>query len=340
MKISGCLAGFLAASLLGVASASAAPIALPSGPVYGTFFGVEQVAPANNTAGVGSPYLATSGTVGANCTGCVQEPTPALNKEGTFGVFIVGQLYPGTVGIPGQQIDQTGVPFFNNGGGGSTFGPQITGMFYGTTITSFTAGPGSLGQATGNGGIVDLYWWDKNNQTQTATDAANPGILRTAQDQFTGYTCANPPAGTSGCTFLARLDLVPGAADNDGAGPVDPTLTALASGNLAGTSVGSSRFYIKVDPSVVGAWTNQIGSQFFNLNFDAFLLPQRADFYSQYTFLHCTAGCPNWNDSTTGRLGENLVGAFQFAVPEPASLGLLGTALLGIGLVWRRRQRR
>ena len=119
----------MAATLLGAAAASAAPIALPSSPVFGTFVGVEQVAPANNTVGVGSPYLATSGTVGANCPGCVQEPTPANHTEGTFGVFIVGQLYPGVVGIPGQQIDQTGVPFFNNAGGGATFGPQITGAF-------------------------------------------------------------------------------------------------------------------------------------------------------------------------------------------------------------------
>ena len=51
MKISGYVAGFLAATLLGAATASASPIALPSAPIYGLFVGVEQIAPNNIALG-------------------------------------------------------------------------------------------------------------------------------------------------------------------------------------------------------------------------------------------------------------------------------------------------
>jgi PEP-CTERM motif len=329
------LAGMtLSATLAAAAGAFANPIALPSGPLFGKFTGVEQVAAGNNTMGVGSPYPATSGNTGADCTGCVQEPTAANDTEGTFGAFVVSTLQPGAVTIPNQQIAQSGFPFFVDGQNG---GNQITGFFYGTTLKSFS----STG-ATGNGGIVDLYWWDKNNQSQAALDASNPAALRTSQTQFTGYTCANAPAGSSGCTLLVQLDLVPGAADNSGTA-IDPTLTAAASGNLAGTMTGTSDFYLEVDTSVVGAWTNQLSSQFFQKNFDGLLMPDIADFESKYDFLHCTTGCAAWNGPAGSNIfGENLQDPFtaDVVVPEPGSLALLGTALLGLGVGWRRRRQR
>ncbi len=331
MKLTQLLAGTaFVATLVSAAGAFASPIVLPPGPLYGKFSGVEQVAPGNDTVGVGSPYLATSGNTGADCTGCVQEPTSANNTEGTFGAFVVSTLAPGKVTIPNQSISQNGPPFFVDGENG---GNQITGFFYGTTITSF-----STTGATGNGGIVDLYWWDKNNQTQAKLDASNPATLRTSQSQFTGYTCANPPAGTSGCTLLAQLDLVPGAVDNGTT--VDPTQTAAAAGDLTNSGkVGTSNFYLEVDTSVVGAWTKQLSSQFFLKNFDALLLPDIADLEAQYDFQHCTTGCPAWNGS--GMFGENLQDPFTAdVVPEPASIALLGTALLGLGLAWRRYGRR
>ena len=85
----------LAATLVGgAATALAAPIALPTGPIFGKYLGVEQVAPGNNTVGVGSPFPATSGTTGADCAGCVNENL-TTDKEGTFGVFVIDTCKPG-----------------------------------------------------------------------------------------------------------------------------------------------------------------------------------------------------------------------------------------------------
>src|ERR1700730_3620221 len=162
----------LAVTLVGGAgTALAAPIVLPAGPIFGKYEGIEQVAPGNNTVGVGSPFPATSGTTGADCAGCVNENL-TTNKEGTFGVFVVDTLQAGSVTIPHQDIAQSGFPFFVNGQNG---GNQITGFFYGTNVNIFTSRA-----SNGTGGIVVLYWWDLNIQSQALADAANPATSRTS----------------------------------------------------------------------------------------------------------------------------------------------------------------
>ena len=140
---------------------------------------------------------------------------------------------------------------------------------------------------------------------------------------------------------LARLDLVPGALDNGVA--VDPTLTTQTLGSLTGTAPhGDANFYLEVDPTyTIGAWTGQLAGKFFQFNFNGLALPAIADMEAEYQFFNCQAACSNWANANNNWFGETIAnGSFQFAVPEPASLGLLGTALLGMGLAWRRRQRR
>src|SRR5438132_953135 len=90
----------VAATLFGAAAALAAPIVLPSGPVFGKFLGVEQVSPTNMTPG--GPFPATSGTTGADCAGCGNENL-TTDKEGTFGVFVIDTLSAGSVTVPHQD---------------------------------------------------------------------------------------------------------------------------------------------------------------------------------------------------------------------------------------------
>ncbi len=283
MKLTRLLAGAaFVATLAGASGAFASPIVLPGGPLYGKFSGVEQVAPGNDTVGVGSPYLATSGNTGADCAGCVQEPTAANNTEGTFGAFIVTTLSPGAVTIPNQHISQNGSPFFVDGQNG---GNQITGFFYGTTLTSF-----STTGATGNGGIVDLYWWDKNNQTQANLDGSNPAALRTSQTQFTGYTCANAPAGSSGCTLLAQLDLVPRAVDNGATVRSDTDRRGCGRCSSGGT-VGTSNFYPRSrHQRRPGRGRQQLSRPIRTKNFGGLLLPltSRRSRSAGTIFQHCT----------------------------------------------------
>jgi hypothetical protein len=289
----------VAASVLTATSALALPVLTP-GPLSLQYFNDEQFSASNSI------------NCGVGCT------------EGNWGVVLVTNISVGTVQNPvGSDIQGGGTPVFTNLQNG---GNQITGIFYGVQVD-----PNDPTKATG--GVLDLYFWDVNNQNTGTLLASGPGALRTAQDQFTGYTCA---PNTPGCTFLARLDFASGQLAAAG----DNTTTISTAVNPT-TADGTAHSYLEVNTGAGGAWASLLDSNFFTLNptnnapFPGYTRDIRLD----SNFNH--SGATAWN----GPIGTDIVGlqsndpARFAAVPEPGSLVLLAAALVGLALGQRRRVR-
>ena len=187
----------------------AVPIGLPAGPLYfPTQSNAEQISVSNSLPG-------------------------AMGNRGIVQISIIQQ---GTTLAPtGSDIQGGGSTIFVNGQSG---GNQILGVFYGP---DFLAGD----PLHATGGILDLYWWDVNNQNvgTELTSAANLAKFGVGSDTYTGFSC--PPA-TPGCTFLGRLDFASGSA------PGIPGVTISTTVDPT-SSDGTSKSYLSMDTATPGA---------------------------------------------------------------------------------------
>lgn len=297
------------------ANALAAPIALPAGPAFFEFRIQEQFSKSNDINNAANP--GRGGIV-----------------EGIWGVMEITRLSVGTVQSPsGSQISGPGATIFTSGQNG---GNQILAIYYGILNN-----PGTAPDTT-QGGVLDFYWWDNNNQNISspfsAADLARRGQggsrSGNAEGAYQGVSCA--ANNNAGCYFLARFDFTSGA-------DVNSQVNTMIS--PAGTQNFSS--YLSVDSGVMGYWSAALDSDFFTLNPNnqrcgdpGVSCVSANDMRTAGDFTRL--GAENWDIANTDIIGLGKTGtSTAFVVPEPTSLILLGlgVALIGVSRTERRARR-
>jgi hypothetical protein len=294
------LAAFAATVLTG-ASAMAAPITLPVGPLFIQYTNNEQFSITNSIHS--------------------KDPnTGGVTSEGNWGILQISSIVRGTASTPsGSDIQGGGTNVFTDGIGGH----QITGIFYGTTVN-----PGGL---SAHGGAIDLYWQDSGTANTGADLSAgfNPA-RRLDQKTYTGY--AEP--GNSKFIFLAQLVFGPGC-DGD---PTHNVCTGVAPGTGDGTAKSYQSVNLAAGGAWASQLDSNFFT--LDAVGNPLTLAQDIRTDSNFTRNGASTWDVPGTDIIGLRSNDPVRADALAPVPEPGTLTLLGSsALFGLGLLRRRKQK-
>lgn len=223
-----------------------------------------------------------------------------FNTDNTFNVSLLWNASSFWTADGTKQVNDTGL--------NDRDGYQLYALYTaGGTYTLNSAGQASFNFTPGTGGLT-IY--------------LDPGY-GSSTNQANRTTFGNPPATGTGTWAVANnSDDIILATGNPvfGAGNLDPTLSTCSSGSGAGINCGSFGSETTIALTAAGKQFFVSPTQFYNFSFQSGQL-------NNFT----VAG----NQTVNGSM--DVVFNTQ-AVPEPASLGLLGLGLLGLGVARRRKQ--
>ena len=281
----------------------ALPINLKPGPMYFQFNNLEQVDTSlnNNIQVPGTNPLTGNQDFGT---------------AGNWGLVNLSSIQIGAVATPHEDINGGTVYFYDDGPGG-TMG-QITGIFYGINLLTGT---------TATGGILDLYWRDPGADPIRSADLS--GDLP-PNDSTVDYFL-------SGGTFLARLRFAPGIIPGNSSVTISSDMDVT---NITGS--GRADSFADVDTSVVGAWTKILDNDWFYVDVDGDGIKGESGERRDVRLSNFFNLLDKWDDPNNPKIigiRSNDPGR-TYVVPEPATMFLFGSGLLGLsGLAARRKKK-